>query len=153
MKKILDALEYKAIRFLTSNLNIQVTNKKHKSINNKKLSLKKYSAKILTSGLFKSSLLMSYDEGVLSEMTERFINCKKLNPTEKEKIKQSACCEFLNIIVGNALDCPNTKDLISITPPMVVNDEELVFNNTLLTSTIQTKYGEILICIEQSSLE
>jgi len=145
MNDTLKAIQNKAISFL-SDLKINVTNHYHTIIEAQDITLKDLCVRISTSEYLHSTIIISYQDDILNKITEQFIDCNKLSKEEKEKIKQSASCEFANVIVGNALECPSKNDLIDITPPAIIDNKQSIFKNKkIFISTIQTQNGNIFI--------
>ena len=148
MKDIFENLLDTDIRLLAQRVGIDIIEKNIAIIDFNEIQLKKTNVLISTSGYIESTIVVSYDDDILKKFAGDFMDCGTLNAEEQNQINKSVACEVANILVGKSLVSPNNKDIIIITPPVLINDKKLLTqyecSRTQIT-TFTTELGDIQV--------
>lgn len=110
----------------------------------------KNSSLLATTGAIEVYVAMGYDGDLFEEIVKVFLQGDDVGAEELIEIKESISCELINIIVGNAIKNPLDSRSLNITPPLYIDDMSSIFkdkNSNVLTTKIETKYGNIYIAI------
>jgi len=111
---ILTPLIERSISFLQDDLNINVITDKIEVIHTAKIDLKKNTAMIGTGGSIQVLITIGYDDNLLEKIVLAFLEGEEPVEAEKEELYESVSCEFVNIIVGNALHNPVDETTLSM---------------------------------------
>ena len=146
--EILLPLVERSISFLQDDLGINVSSEEIQILAPKKVELKKNTAMIGTGGSVQVLITMGYDDELLEKVVEAFLEGEEIEEDEKDEIRESVSCEFVNTIVGNALKNPLDGTTLSITPPILICEAKSLFkqkSSKIAVAKIQTDFGEMLL--------
>ena len=146
--KILMPLVERSISFLQDELGINVSSDEIEIVSPQKVELKKNTAMIGTGGSVQVLITIGYDDGLLNKVVEAFLEGDEVDEDEKDEIHESVSCEFVNTIVGNALQNPLDGTTLSITPPILIYEAKSLFkhkSSKIAVAKIQTDFGEMLL--------
>jgi CheY-specific phosphatase CheX len=146
---ILDALMIQLKLFLTEDMKIDIKEIKRIDHDINNIELKDSTSIIGTGTIMDTTLIMSYDQKVLTKLVETFMEGESIDEDEKDAIYESVSGETINIIVGLALPAfPNRgKDIIITTPTLIHDISEIkkYKNSKIITVEIDTEYGTLSI--------
>lgn len=100
------------------------------------------------------SFVISYDDALLTIITEQFLD----GAVENEKgLTESLSMEFANIVIGNGLTKVKRTKSLYMTPPLLIEKAQYLSSNkdsNILASKIETKHGNLLLqCIHSNQLK
>jgi len=148
--EILSPLIQRSISFLKEDLEIQVISENIDIILPNKIKLKKNTAMLGTGGNVQVLISMGYDDALLAQVVEAFLEGEAIEEDEREEIQESVSCEVVNTIVGNALKNPLDGTTLSITPPILISEAKSLFkqkSSQIAAATITTEFGEMLVTV------
>ena len=149
-EEILRVLVDRAISFLSSDMQIEVIDDDIKIESPREVKLKKNTSVIGTSGDTSVLIAMGYDDKLLDNMLEQFLEGESVDDEEYEEMRNSTSCEVANIIVGNALANLKNQENIGITPPILIYEGKSLYrykNSQILNAEIKTNFDNMLITV------
>lgn len=108
--------------------------------------LKKNTVMIGTGGDIQMIITFGYDDTLLDILVDGFLDGEKVDESELKEVQESVCCEIANIIIGNTIKSPIDGSLVSITPPILIQEAKSLAkhkNSTIMVSVVKTKFGDI----------
>lgn len=148
MKDTLEPIMNRTMSFLEEDMGIAVISKAIEILSPKKVELKKNTVMIGTGGSIQVILTIGYDDLLLDKLVEAFLEGEKIDDDEKDEIRESVSCEFLNTVVGNAMTNFAGDGVISITPPVLIYEAKSLFkykDSKIVTATIKTDFGDMTL--------
>lgn len=103
-----------------------------------------------TGGTVQVLITIGYDDTLLDKLVEAFLEGEEVEEDEREEIYESVSSEFINTVVGNALQNPVDGSTLSITPPVLIYEAKSLFKqkgSQISIATIKTQYGDMLLTI------
>lgn len=148
---VLDSLILQAKLFLQEDMGMEIKDVVVFDSQQEKLLLKDDTSMIGVGGELNLLVVISYENSVLNQLINLFMDGEEVSPDEKQEIKDSVSGEVINTIIGLALSTfPNRGKGVTITPPITVNDASNVTkhkNSKIVSVNILTNYGAISLSV------
>ncbi len=149
-KDILLPIVQRTLSFLSENMGVHIISQDAQISFMQKVQLKKNTVMISTGGSIQVLISMSYDDKLLNKLMESFLEGETVALEEFDEVRESVACEVINIIIGNALINPKDDTVLSISPPILIQEAKSLIkhkNSKIALSAIVTDFGDLLITV------
>jgi chemotaxis protein CheX len=146
---ILDSLILQTKLFLEGDMDLQIKNTDVAVLSTEQLQLKQHTSMIGVGGKLNLMVVISFDDQLLNELVNLFMEGEEVDEEEAEEIRESVSGEVINTILGLSLPTfPNRGKGVTITPPITINDASRLKkhkNSKIESVVITTNSGELSI--------
>lgn len=158
IEQTIRALAVRCLSFLDEDMGIEVLNEDISIESVNRLDLMKYTTMIGLGGVINHMFVMSFDDGMMGELTKAFVY-GEIEDSEMEDLKQGSASEIANTIIGNAIgNFPNGGRGVTFTPPISVEHGTRILKSKtsqIAVVELRTVHGVIILAIvaEERGLE
>ena len=146
--QILEPMAIRTKEFLEEDMSIEVIHYNKPICSLKTVELRKNTTVIGIGGSISFMVALSYDDDLLAQLVEVFLEGEGYGDDEKDEIFESVSMEVANTVIGNALVNPIDDTTLTITPPVYVYEAKSLTRSKTsrtLLSDIHTKYGKLTL--------
>lgn len=146
---ILESLLLQTKLFLQEDMGLEIVSMTQSALESQTLHLKQHTSMIGVGGTLNLMVVISFEEELLMELVDIFMDGDQIASCEINAIKESVTGEIINTILGLSLPTfPNRGKGITITPPVTIHDVSKLKkhkNSNILNVEIMTKFGAMSI--------
>lgn len=130
-------------------MDIEINDISIQTLDTEHLNLLQHTSMIGVGGKLNLMAVISFDDPLLMDLVELFMEGEDVDPDELEEVKESVTGEVINTILGLAIPTfPNRGKGVTITPPISINDTASLKkhkNSKIVSAKITTACGAMII--------